>query len=184
MNEHSITTVSEDHFSLSFSLFSTSFKAGVRTLYKWFVHQSSGARILWVLVESCFELSHYMSVISHSLHTYLSSDKSVISYSQQYLVQVFDCWFESGSMPYAQSHYPFENKKRFETGFPADFIAEGLDQTRGWFYTLMVLSTALFDKPAWKNLIVNGLVLAADGKKMSKYVRSLIRITLFLVSIL
>lgn len=71
-------------------------------------------------------------------------------------------------MPYAQVHYPFENKERFEKGFPADFIAEGLDQTRGWFYTLMVLSTALFDKPAFKNLIVNGLVLAADGKKMSK----------------
>jgi valyl-tRNA synthetase len=61
--------------------------------------------------------------------------------------QVFDCWFESGSMPYAQQHYPFENKDKFEGGFPADFIAEGLDQTRGWFYTLMVLSTALFDKP-------------------------------------
>jgi isoleucyl-tRNA synthetase len=82
--------------------------------------------------------------------------------------EVFDCWFESGSMPYAQQHYPFENKDRFEKGFPADFIAEGLDQTRGWFYTLMVLSTALFDKPAFKNLIVNGLVLAEDGKKMSK----------------
>jgi isoleucyl-tRNA synthetase len=82
--------------------------------------------------------------------------------------EVFDCWFESGSMPYAQMHYPFENRERFEKGFPADFIAEGLDQTRGWFYTLMVLSTALFDKPAFKNLIVNGLVLAADGKKMSK----------------
>ena len=81
---------------------------------------------------------------------------------------VFDCWFESGSMPYAQQHYPFENKERFEANFPADFIAEGLDQTRGWFYTLMVLSTALFDKPAFKNLICNGLVLAADGKKMSK----------------
>ena len=83
--------------------------------------------------------------------------------------EVFDCWFESGSMPYAQIHYPFENKERFDREyFPADFIAEGLDQTRGWFYTLMVLSTALFDKPAFKNLIVNGLVLAADGKKMSK----------------
>ncbi len=82
--------------------------------------------------------------------------------------EVFDCWFESGSMPYAQQHYPFENADRFENGFPADFIAEGLDQTRGWFYTLMVISTALFDKPAFKNLIVNGLVLAADGKKMSK----------------
>jgi isoleucyl-tRNA synthetase len=82
--------------------------------------------------------------------------------------EVFDCWFESGSMPYAQSHYPFENKDAWEKGFPADFIAEGLDQTRGWFYTLMVLSTALFDKPAFKNNIVNGMVLAADGQKMSK----------------
>jgi isoleucyl-tRNA synthetase len=82
--------------------------------------------------------------------------------------EVFDCWFESGSMPYAQLHYPFENQERFNKGFPADFIAEGLDQTRGWFYTLMVISTCLFDKPAFKNLIVNGLVLAADGKKMSK----------------
>ncbi|EEC45000.1 predicted protein [Phaeodactylum tricornutum CCAP 1055/1] len=82
--------------------------------------------------------------------------------------EVFDCWFESGSMPYAQSHYPFENKEGWEKGFPADFIAEGLDQTRGWFYTLMVLSTALFDKPAFKNNIVNGMVLASDGQKMSK----------------
>lgn len=82
--------------------------------------------------------------------------------------EVFDCWFESGSMPYAQVHYPFENKKQFEEAFPADFIAEGVDQTRGWFYTLLVLSTALFDKPPFKNLIVNGLVLASDGQKMSK----------------
>eukprot|EP00958_Prasinococcus_capsulatus_P004728 scaffold439_cov415-Prasinococcus_capsulatus_cf.AAC.45 len=86
--------------------------------------------------------------------------------------EVFDCWFESGSMPYAQQHYPFENKKYFEDNFPADFIAEGLDQTRGWFYTLMVLSTALFDKPAFKNLVCNGLVLAADGKKMSKRLKN------------
>ncbi|KAL4432409.1 hypothetical protein ABPG77_001708 [Micractinium sp. CCAP 211/92] len=85
---------------------------------------------------------------------------------------VFDCWFESGSMPYAQQHYPFENKEVFEQGFPADFVAEGLDQTRGWFYTLMVLSTALFDKPAFKNLVCNGLVLAADGKKMSKRLKN------------
>lgn len=82
--------------------------------------------------------------------------------------QVFDCWFESGSMPYGQSHYPFENKEYFDANFPADFIAEGLDQTRGWFYTLMVLSTALFDKPAFKNVVVNGLILAEDGQKMSK----------------
>uniref|UniRef100_A0A0X3PAM1 Isoleucine--tRNA ligase, cytoplasmic n=1 Tax=Schistocephalus solidus TaxID=70667 RepID=A0A0X3PAM1_SCHSO len=82
--------------------------------------------------------------------------------------EVFDCWFESGSMPYAQLHYPFENLDRFKDGFPADFIAEGVDQTRGWFYTLLVLSTALFDKPPFKNLIVNGIVLASDGQKMSK----------------
>ena len=86
--------------------------------------------------------------------------------------EVFDCWFESGSMPYAQQHYPFENQEYFESNFPADFIAEGLDQTRGWFYTLMVISTALFDKPAFKNLICNGLVLAADGKKMSKRLKN------------
>lgn len=82
--------------------------------------------------------------------------------------EVFDCWFESGSMPYAQSHYPFENKKEFEDIFPANFIAEGIDQTRGWFYTLIVLSTALFNKPPFQNLIANGLVLASDGQKMSK----------------
>ncbi|GMH86750.1 hypothetical protein TL16_g10641, partial [Triparma laevis f. inornata] len=86
--------------------------------------------------------------------------------------EVFDCWFESGSMPYAQKHYPFENEGKFQDQFPADFIAEGLDQTRGWFYTLMVLSTALFDKPPFKNVIVNGLVLASDGKKMSKRLKN------------
>ncbi|HSX41229.1 MAG TPA: isoleucine--tRNA ligase [Candidatus Saccharimonadales bacterium] len=82
--------------------------------------------------------------------------------------EVFDCWFESGSMPYAQDHYPFQHKEDFKNAFPAEFIAEGLDQTRGWFYTLHVLGTALFDQPAFKNVVVNGLVLAADGKKLSK----------------
>jgi isoleucyl-tRNA synthetase len=82
--------------------------------------------------------------------------------------EVLDCWFESGSMPYAQSHYPFENKEWFEKNYPADFIAEGLDQTRGWFYTLVVLGAALFDKPAFMNVVVNGLILAEDGQKMSK----------------
>ncbi len=86
--------------------------------------------------------------------------------------QVFDCWFESGSMPFGQCHYPFENKEAFERKFPADFIAEGLDQTRGWFYTLLVLSTAVMGKPAYKNLVCNGLVLAADGKKMSKRLKN------------
>jgi len=86
--------------------------------------------------------------------------------------EVLDCWFESGAMPYAQAHYPFENKEHFEKHFPADFIAEGLDQTRGWFYTLMVLSVALFDKPAFRNVVVNGLVLAEDGRKMSKRLKN------------
>ncbi|MEL6178698.1 MAG: isoleucine--tRNA ligase [Myxococcota bacterium] len=81
---------------------------------------------------------------------------------------VFDCWFESGSMPYAQLHYPFENRELFEATFPAKFIAEGLDQTRGWFYTLMVLSTALFDDKPFENCVVNGMVLNKDAKKMSK----------------
>ena len=86
--------------------------------------------------------------------------------------EVLDCWFESGSMPYAQLHYPFENQDVFEQGFPAEYIAEGLDQTRGWFYTLLVLGAALFKKPAFKNVIVNGMVLAEDGKKMSKSLRN------------
>lgn len=86
--------------------------------------------------------------------------------------QVLDCWFESGAMPYAQVHYPFENKDEFEANFPADFIGEGLDQTRGWFYTLLVLSTALFGRPAFRNVIVNGIVLAEDGKKMSKSLKN------------
>ena len=85
---------------------------------------------------------------------------------------VFDCWFESGSMPYAQVHYPFERPERFADVFPADFIAEGLDQTRGWFYTLMVVASGLFDQPAFKHVVVNGLVLAEDGKKMSKRLKN------------
>jgi len=83
--------------------------------------------------------------------------------------EVFDCWFESGAMPFAQSHYPFSTtEEKFAKGFPANFIAEGLDQTRGWFYTLMVISTAVKGIAPFKNLIVNGIVLAEDGTKMSK----------------
>lgn len=85
---------------------------------------------------------------------------------------VLDCWFESGSMPYAQWGYPKTNAEAFEKAFPADFIAEGLDQTRGWFYTLMVIGTALFGKAPFKNVVVNGLVLAEDGRKMSKSLRN------------
>ncbi|MEE9177554.1 MAG: isoleucine--tRNA ligase [Acidimicrobiia bacterium] len=86
--------------------------------------------------------------------------------------EVLDVWFESGSMPYGKLHYPFENKERFEATFPAQFIAEGLDQTRGWFYTLIVLSTALFDRPAFENCVVNGMILAEDGRKMSKSLKN------------
>ncbi len=82
--------------------------------------------------------------------------------------EVLDCWFESGSMPFAQIHYPFENRERFDSRFPADFIAEGLDQTRGWFYTLVVLATAIKDEAPFQNCIVTGMVLAEDGRKMSK----------------
>lgn len=86
--------------------------------------------------------------------------------------EVLDCWFESGSMPYAQWGYPFTHQADFEKNFPADFIAEGLDQTRGWFYTLMVIGTGLFGKAPFKNVIVNGLILAEDGKKMSKSLKN------------
>jgi isoleucyl-tRNA synthetase len=98
--------------------------------------------------------------------------KSGCSGSMKRIPEVLDCWFESGSMPYAQVHYPFKDKKHFEEHFPADFICEGLDQTRGWFYTLTVLAAGLFDKPAFKACVVNGLVLAEDGKKMSKSLRN------------
>ena len=95
--------------------------------------------------------------------------------------EVLDCWFESGAMPYAQQHYPFEqahdsqltaDSSSLPPGFPADFIAEGIDQTRGWFYTLTVLSAALYKKPAFRNCVVNGIVLAEDGRKMSKRLKN------------
>lgn len=85
---------------------------------------------------------------------------------------VLDCWFESGSMPYAQMHYPFENKDHFEKNFPADFIVEYVAQTRGWFYTLMVLSTALFDRPPFLNCICHGVILGDGGQKMSKRLKN------------
>lgn len=86
--------------------------------------------------------------------------------------EVFDCWFESGSMPYASIHYPFENEEYFNNTFPGDFIAEGLDQTRGWFYTLVVLGVHLKQKLPFQNVIVNGIVQASDGKKMSKRLKN------------
>ena len=82
--------------------------------------------------------------------------------------EVIDCWFDSGSMPFAQHHYPFENKELFESQFPADFISEAVDQTRGWFYSLLAISTLLFDKAPFKNVLVQGLVQDENGQKMSK----------------
>lgn len=86
--------------------------------------------------------------------------------------EVLDCWFESGSMPFAQVHYPFENREWFDDHFPADFIVEYINQTRGWFYTLHVLATALFDRPAFENVICHGILLAEDGTKLSKKLRN------------
>jgi isoleucyl-tRNA synthetase len=86
--------------------------------------------------------------------------------------EVLDCWFESGSMPFAQVHYPFENQQWFEDHFPADFITEYTPQTRGWFYVMVVLATALFDRPPFKNCLCHGLALAEDGKKLSKRLRN------------
>ena len=128
-----------------------------------------------VAIGSIAELKEYSGVEVTDLHRETVDGLTWIGKQgkkMERIEEVFDCWFESGSMPYGQAHYPFENKERFEATFPADFIAEGLDQTRGWFYTLMVLSTALFDQPAFKNNIVNGIVKAEDGKKMSKRLKN------------
>lgn len=122
------------------------------------------------------ELEELANVEVTDLHSHFIDDLTIecpkCKATMKRTPEVLDCWFESGSMPYGQQHYPFENREKFENNFPADFISEGLDQTRGWFYTLLVLSTALFEKPAFKNCIVNGLVLAEDGKKMSKSLKN------------
>ena len=108
------------------------------------------------------------------LHKHFLDDLLIHKNGKTYrrVPEVLDCWFESGAMPYAQQHYPIENKELFEENFPANFICEGLDQTRGWFYTLVVHAAALFDAPAFRNCIVNGLILAEDGKKMSKRLKN------------
>lgn len=124
----------------------------------------------YICVGSVAELEELSGVKVDDLHKHvvdkITFEKDGKTYKR--IPDVLDTWFDSGSMPYAQVHYPFENKEKFEGTFPADFIAEGQDQTRAWFYYLHVLGTALFDKPAFQNVIVNGIVLAEDGKKMSK----------------
>lgn len=126
------------------------------------------------VIGSIGELERLTGKKIDDLHRHHIDDLTFVKEGQLFrrIPEVFDCWFESGSMPYAQNHYPFENKKEFEKSFPADFIAEGIDQTRGWFYTLTVLSAALFRKPAFKNIIVNGIILAEDGNKMSKRLKN------------
>jgi isoleucyl-tRNA synthetase len=129
-----------------------------------------------ICIGSVAELEQYSGIKVTDLHRDSVDDISFAVDNEpgtyRRITDVLDCWFESGSMPYAQQHYPFEQQDYFKQAFPAEFIAEGLDQTRGWFYTLTVLSTALFDQPAFKNVIVNGIVMARDGKKMSKRLKN------------
>ncbi len=127
-----------------------------------------------IAVGSIQELEELSGVKLNDLHKHFVDPVVIKKDGKEFrrTSEVFDCWFESGSMPYAQNHYPFENKEMVEASFPADFIAECLDQTRGWFYTLSVLSNALFQKPAFKNVIVNGIILAENGQKMSKSLRN------------
>ena len=127
-----------------------------------------------IVISSIAELEARVEKKVEDLHRHFIDELEFIEGGKRFrrIEGVFDCWFESGSMPYAQNHFPFENEEETLEAFPADFIAEGLDQTRGWFYTLMVLSTALFNRPAFKNVIVNGIVLAQDGHKMSKRLKN------------
>ena len=127
-----------------------------------------------ICVGSIDELEELSGIRVDDLHKHIIDKVTFEKDGKKYTrtPEVLDCWFESGAMPYAQQHYPFENKDVLEAGFPADFIAEGLDQTRGWFYTLTILSTLLFKKPAFKNVVVNGLILAEDGRKMSKRLKN------------
>jgi isoleucyl-tRNA synthetase len=127
-----------------------------------------------LVMGSIEELERLTGKKINDLHRHHIDELTFVKEGQLFkrIPEVFDCWFESGSMPYAQNHYPFEHTERFKASFPADFIAEGIDQTRAWFYTLTVLSAALFNKPAFKNVIVNGIILAEDGNKMSKRLRN------------
>jgi len=123
-----------------------------------------------ICVGSIDELELLSGVRITDLHKHIVDEVLVKKDGKTYrrTPEVLDCWFESGAMPYAQQHYPFERKDELDAFFPAHFIAEGLDQTRGWFYTLLVLGVSLFDRSPFRNVVVNGLILAEDGQKMSK----------------
>lgn len=123
-----------------------------------------------ICVGSIAELELLSGVRVTDLHKDVVDEVVIVKDGKTYrrTPEVLDCWFESGSMPYAQQHYPFENADRFDSFFPAHFIAEGLDQTRGWFYTLLVLGVSLFGRSPYRNVVVNGLIQAEDGQKMAK----------------
>ena len=129
-----------------------------------------------ITIGSISELEELTKMKFEDIHLDNVQDIKIISKSGNVLShcgEVLDCWFESGSAPYAKLHYPFENANYFDNReFITDFICEGIDQTRGWFYTMMVLSVALFNKPAYKNVICSGLILAEDGLKMSKRLKN------------
>ena len=127
-----------------------------------------------ICIGSVSELENLTGENITDLHRHYLDDLTIEKDGKTYrrTSEVLDCWFESGAMPYGQQHYPFENEELFMEGFPADFIAEGLDQTRGWFYTLTVLAVALFDSVAFKNCITTGMILAEDGRKMSKSLKN------------
>jgi isoleucyl-tRNA synthetase len=127
-----------------------------------------------ICVGSREELQTLSGVAVDDLHKHIVDEVVIERDGKTYrrTPEVLDCWFESGSMPYAMHHFPFENEGDFDSFFPAHFIAEGLDQTRGWFYTMLVLGTSLFGKSPYRNVIVNGMILARDGKKMSKSLKN------------
>ncbi|MEN8113415.1 MAG: isoleucine--tRNA ligase [Actinomycetota bacterium] len=129
-----------------------------------------------VCVGSRAELESFSGVWTDDLHKHILDPITwpceACNGTMTRVPEVLDTWFDSGSMPFAQVHYPFENKERFEQSFPANFIAEGLDQTRGWFYTLLIMATGIFDTAPFQNCVVTGLVLAEDGRKMSKSLKN------------
>ncbi|MEE8497098.1 MAG: isoleucine--tRNA ligase, partial [Acidimicrobiia bacterium] len=129
-----------------------------------------------VCIGSIAELEEHSGVVVTDLHKHIVDEVTFAcaecGSTMLRTPEVLDVWFESGAMPYGQNHYPFENKERFEARFPADYIAEGLDQTRGWFYTLIIHATAIFDSAPFKNCVVNGMILAEDGRKMSKSLKN------------
>ena len=127
-----------------------------------------------ICVGSRAELQALSGVLLDDLHKHFVDEVIIERDGKTYrrTPEVLDCWFESGAMPYAIQHYPFEREAEFDSVFPADFIAEGLDQTRGWFYTTLVLGVSLFGKSPYRNVIVNGMILARDGKKMSKSLKN------------